>query len=216
MYINTILFDLDGTIADTLPLIKKTYARVFEEMNIPWGNDDVMKMIGLPLRDIGRIMAGMGKEDEFFNNYQKQYRLLHHNYIKAFPGIKDMLHQLNDMDFSLGIVTSKSKTGADLTLSSVNLDKFFSIIVTVDDTDKHKPNPEPVLYAMKKLGKTPQESAYVGDSPFDIESGNRAGVTTIAVGWGMAPIDKLLEHSPTYSVNTVKELTKLLLSLAGY
>src|SRR5690554_6323500 len=128
MSVNTVLFDLDGTIADTLSLIKKTYAKVFEEMQIPWGNDDVMKMIGLPLREIGRIMAGMGKEDEFFDNYQKQYRILHHNFIKVFPGTKEMLNELKANSFSLGIVTSKSKVGADLTLESINLVDYFNII----------------------------------------------------------------------------------------
>jgi len=213
MLINTILFDLDGTVADTLPLIKKTYARVFEEMNIPWGNDDVMKMIGLPLREIGRIMAGCGKEDEFFNNYQKHYQVFHQNYIKVFPGIREMLHQLKEKDFSLGVVTSKGRYGADLTLSAIQLKDFFPIIVTVDDTEKHKPHPDPVLFALQKLNKRPAEAVYVGDSPFDIEAGNRAGVTTIAVSWGMADKDELLQHDPTYSVDTPAELLNLILSL---
>lgn len=214
MSINTVLFDLDGTVADTLPLIKKTYAKVFEEMQIPWGDDDVMKMIGLPLREIGGLMAGIGKEEIFFENYQKHYRILHQNYIGNFPGIEEVLQQLQEQSFSLGIVTSKSKVGADLTLSSVRLGGYFSVLVTVDDTDKHKPNPEPVLCALEKLDKTPEEAVFIGDSPFDIVAGNRAGVTTIAVTWGMATADALEEHHPSFIVATREELLERILSLA--
>lgn len=215
MPIKAVLFDLDGTIADTLPLIKKTYAKVFEEMNIPWGNDDVMKMIGLPLREIGGIMAGIGKEEEFFNNYQKQYRELHHNYIKVFPGTREMLINLQEKGLPLGIVTSKSKVGADLTLSSINLAKYFAAVVTVDDTLKHKPDPEPVLLGAEKLGVKPDQAVFVGDSPYDIVAGNRAGVTTIAVSWGMASLEDLKEHSPGYLVTTREELLELIISLSN-
>jgi pyrophosphatase PpaX len=158
-------------------------------------------------------MAGMGKEDEFFDNYQKHYRGLHHNYIKVFPGIKELLKKLLEKSFSLGIVTSKSKVGADLTIASINLGDCFSVITTVDDTDQHKPHPEPVLHALKKLGKTPVEAIYVGDSPFDIEAGNRAGVTTIAVSWGMATVAELKKHNPTFCVDTSEDLLKLIFSL---
>lgn len=215
MAINTVLFDLDGTVADTLPLIKKTYAKVFEEMHIPWGDDDVMKMIGLPLREIGGIMAGVGKEDEFFRNYQKQYRILHHNFIGVFPGIEEMLSTLHEKSFSLGLVTSKSKIGADLTLSSIDLGNYFSLVVTVDDTIKHKPNPEPVLLALEKFNKTPDEAVFIGDSPYDIMSGNRAEVTTIAVTWGMATVYELQKHNPTFCVDTREELLDVILSLAS-
>jgi len=214
MSINTILFDLDGTIADTLPLIKETYVKVFEDMHIPWGDDDVMKMIGLPLREIGGIMAGIGKEDEFFHNYQRQYRKLHHNYIGVFSGIEKMLSILQEKSFSLGIVTSKSKIGADLTLSSVNLGNYFPLVVTVDDTKKHKPNPDPVLLALEKLNRTPEEAIYVGDSPFDIMAGNRAGVITIAVTWGMATVNELQKHNPNFCVDSREELLDVILSLA--
>ncbi len=214
MPINTVLFDLDGTVADTLPLIRHTYGKVFEEMGIPWGNDDVMKLIGLPLKDIGRIMAGMGKEDDFFKNYQKHYRLLHRKYIGIFPGMAEILHRLQQQGFNIGIVTSKSRYGAQLTLSSIKLIHYFSIIVTVDDTDKHKPHPEPILYALEKLDKTPEESIYVGDSPFDIISGNQAGVTTIAVTWGMASKTDLLEHHPQIIVETREELFQQITNLA--
>ncbi|MCR6545635.1 HAD family hydrolase [Dehalobacterium formicoaceticum] len=214
MTINTVLFDLDGTIANTLPVIKATYAKVFEEMNIPWGNDDVMKMIGLPLKEIGKVMAGAEKEDIFCTNYQKHFRSIHHHLIQLYPGIREVLIELQNNTFDLGIVTSKSKYGADLTLTATDLDNFFPLTVTVDDTSKHKPHPEPVFYALEKLQKTPQETIYVGDSPFDIMCGNKAGVTTIAVTWGMASFDELKEYHPDFFAETSDDLLKHILSLS--
>ncbi|MGI6679474.1 MAG: HAD family hydrolase [Dehalobacterium sp.] len=214
MTINTVLFDLDGTIANTLPVIRETYAKVFEEMNLPWGNDDVMKMIGLPLREIGKIVAGPDHAEDFFNLYQKHSARLHHQLVECYPGIKTMLFQLKKNNFDLGIVTSKTKKGADLTLTTTDLIEFFPLTVTVDDTLKHKPNPDPVLFALEKLQRAPQEAIFVGDSPFDIMCGNEAGVTTIAVTWGMARVDELKACKPTFIAGSSNNLYERILSLA--
>ncbi|ATW26395.1 HAD family hydrolase [Candidatus Formimonas warabiya] len=206
MSIDTVLFDLDGTVADSLPLIKRTYKEVFQEMHIPWGDDEVMKYIGLPLRQIGGMMAGLGKEEEFFETYQRHYRKLHDQYLGVFPGTREMLTVLREKGFSLGLVTSKSRYGAEMTLSLIDLGPFFSVVVTVDDTELHKPHPDPVLLALEKLKKAPPEAIFVGDSPFDIGAGNRAGVTTIAVTWGMAVKEELLKYRPSFTVDTREEL----------
>lgn len=211
MNINTILFDLDGTVTDSLPLIKRTYAKVFKEMDIPWGKDDVMNLIGLPLKDIGRQMAGVGKEDDFFDKYQKYYRLEHDQYMSLYSGTLQIIETLKNKGFTLGVVTSKSLYGTNKTLDFLDIDKYFSVIVTADDPIKHKPNPDPVLLALDKLDKKPKNAIYVGDSPFDIEAGNRAGVTTIAVTWGMATEEKLKEYDPTVVVHTREELLDYIL-----
>lgn len=210
MKINTILFDLDGTITDSLPLIRHTYFSVFQEMGIPWGDDDVMKIIGLPLREIGQIMAGAGKEDEFFNTYQKHYRNNHDKVMSLFPGTQEILNELREGGYVLGIVTSKSRYGSDMTLSLLDISDFFDVVITADDCEKHKPNPDPVLVALKKLRKANKQTVYIGDSPFDIEAGNRAGVTTIAVTWGMADKAELLKHAPNVIINSWGELTEWL------
>ncbi|MDD2496556.1 MAG: HAD-IA family hydrolase [Desulfitobacteriaceae bacterium] len=206
MRIDTALFDLDGTVTDSLPLIRRTYFSVFQEMCIPWGDEDVMKLIGLPLKEIGRIMAGAGKEDEFFDTYQRHYRETHDKLMDLFPGARKVLHELRQNRYALGIVTSKSRYGADMTLSLLDLNNFFDVVITADDSEKHKPNPDPVLVALKKLNKTAEKAVYVGDSPFDIMAGNGAGVTTIAVTWGMADKTELLKHNPNKIVDSWIEL----------
>jgi len=209
MVLDTVLFDLDGTIIDSLPLIKRTYYQVFKEMSIPWGKEDVMNLIGLPLKEIGRLMAGEGKKQEFFDTFQRYYTQSHNKYMKyirTFPDTIEMLSSLLERGYTLGVVTSKNRHGTDLILNHLHLKKFFMAVVTSDDTHWHKPHPQPVLYALNKLNKAHDQAVFIGDSPFDIESGNRAGVTTIAVTWGMANEKTLQDHHPKVIVHTQKEL----------
>ncbi|MGI6711262.1 MAG: HAD family hydrolase [Bacillota bacterium] len=206
MPIDTLLFDLDGTVTNSIPLIKNTYQLVFQEMGIPWGSDDVMKLIGLPLREIGRIMAGDGKEEDFYQAYQVHYRLLHHKYMSLFPGTVRLLTILKKKHYSLGIVTSKSRYGTEMTLSYLNIAHFFKVVVTADDTNLHKPHPEPVLFALDKIGKKPEQAAYIGDTPYDIAAGNRATTATVGVTWGMAGKNELEKQNPTIIVHSKSTL----------
>lgn len=206
MKIDTVLFDMDGTLTDSLPLIKKTYFEVFQAMGIPWGDDDVMKLIGLPLRQIGGMMAGEEKTEEFFEAYQTQYRLSHAGLMRLFPGTEELLQSLRQRNYALGVVTSKSRRGTDLTLDFLELNSFFDVVITVDDTKSHKPSPDPVLAALNRLGKKQEQAIFIGDSPFDILSGRSAGVATAAVSWGMASLSELREHKPTVCLQSWPEL----------
>jgi len=206
MKINTVLLDMDGTITDSLPLIRETFHTLFQEMGIPWGDDDVMKLIGLPLRQIGSMMAGEDRAEHFFSTYQERYRTRHAELMRLFPGTEDFLHTLRRQGHALGLVTAKSRRGTDLTLDFLQIRNFFDVIVTVEDSPEHKPSPAPVLTALEKLGRTREQTIFIGDSPFDIQSGNRAGVVTAAVSWGMASLSQLREHNPTLCIQSWPEL----------
>ena len=206
MKIDTVLFDLDGTVTDSLPLIKKTYFSVFQKMGIPWGDDDVMKLIGLPLRQIGAMMAGEENADAFFETYQGEYRRNHAQLMQLFPGTEDLILTLRRQKYSLGVVTSKSRRGTDLTLDFLNIAACFDVVITVDDTSAHKPSPEPVWAALNHLDKKREQAIFIGDSPFDILSGRRAGVATGAVAWGMASLAELREQRPTICLQSWPEL----------
>lgn len=210
--LKTVLFDLDGTLTNSLPLIRRTYVKVFEEMNIEWGEDDVMRLIGLPLREIGHQFAGSERVEEFFNRYQHFYRREHDNCMEVFPGTVEMLAQLKP-NYTLGIVTSKSRVGTEMTLDFLQLKHYFKAVITADDVEHHKPHRQPVEKALSLLNAAAENSVFIGDSPFDIESGNNASVTTIAVTWGMASIEELKKFNPNHVVNNQKQLTSLLLKL---
>ncbi|WP_366922399.1 HAD-IA family hydrolase [Metallumcola ferriviriculae] len=211
--LTTILFDLDGTVTNSLPLIKQTYAKVFKEMGLNWGNDDVMRLIGLPLKEIGRQFAGELRVEEFFDRYQYFYRREHNRCMEVYPGTEELLNQLGKQ-FTLAIVTSKSKVGTEMTLDFLKLKNKFSVVITADDVEKHKPDPEPVEKALASLDAHPDEAVFIGDSPFDIVSGNNAGVTTIAVSWGMADAAELNTHLPNYLVSSREQLSVVIEKIA--
>lgn len=209
MKTKAVLFDLDGTLVDSLPLIVRTYRKVFDEMNIPWGNDDVVKMIGLPLKDIGRHFAG--ERGQFFEErYQHHYHQDHDRFLKLFPGTLELLEQLRRRGVRLGIVTSKGKPGASRAVAFTGLGCFMDVIVTAHDVLKHKPDPEPLLYALKFLGAEAGRSIFVGDSKFDIQTGQNAGTCTLGVTWGLENREDLERIRPDGLIDRWEELVEYL------
>ncbi|MTI80228.1 MAG: HAD-IA family hydrolase [Firmicutes bacterium] len=210
MKINTVLFDLDGTLANSLPLIRNTFQRVFDEMNIDWGDDEVMGWIGRPLKDIGIHFAGEDRQPDFFKLYQEYYAIDHDHYTTVYPGTMEMLKQLEDGGYTMGVVTSKTTKVAQRSIEYLGIDKYIQVLIGVNDVDKHKPQPEPLYAALEKLNRTTKQAAYVGDSPFDILAAKAAGTLAIAVPWGMAERNVLENHKPDYILNNWDELISLI------
>ena len=206
MKTEAVLFDLDGTLVDSLPLIVRTYRQVFSDMNIPWGNDDVVKMIGLPLKDIGSHFVG-DRESRFEELYQQYYHRDHDLFTRLFPGTLAMLELLKKRGVKLGIVTSKGKPGTSRTAAFTGLDCFMDVVVTAHDVLKHKPDPEPLFKALGFLGTQAGRSIYVGDSSFDILTGQNAGVCTLGVTWGLGSRDELERLRPDGLIDRWGELT---------
>jgi pyrophosphatase PpaX len=190
METEAVLFDLDGTLVDSLPLIFRTYRQVFDEMGIPWNENSLEKMIGLPLKDIGRYFTGK-EESRFEELYQFYY---HHDldrYTRLYPGTMAILSNLEKRKIKLGIVTSKGKPGTTRTAAFTGLDRFMDVIITAHDVSRHKPDPEPLLHAVQLLGAHVSRTIYIGDSSFDILTGRNAGARTLGVTWGLASREEL-------------------------
>lgn len=190
-----VLFDLDGTLVDTIPLIVKTYRSVFNEMAIPWGDNDVVKWIGLPLKDIGLHFAGEN-EPRFYELYQYHYHLEHDRMTRLHPGTEEILAVLKERGLKLGIVTSKGRPVTLRTIAHTGLDRFMDVVVTAHDVAKHKPDPEPLLKALQLLDTEAAHALYVGDSKYDILTGRRAGAGAIAVTWGLGEREELQQFGP--------------------
>ncbi|SHF34566.1 pyrophosphatase PpaX [Desulforamulus putei DSM 12395] len=208
MAIHTVLFDLDGTLIDSLPLIRRTYEKVFAEMNIPWGDAEVMKHIGLPLADIAKTFAGEDRYLEFFKLYQHHYALEHDALTKTFPGTMEMLEALKASGIRLGIVTSKTRRVALRSIGFLGIDRYMEAVVAVEDVTRHKPQPDPIFKALELMQAPVETAAYIGDSPFDIISANRAGVTSIGVTWGMSGREELVRHGPDYILEKWEDLIR--------
>lgn len=205
MKTQAVLFDLDGTLVDSLPLIVRTYRQVFYEMDIPWGNDDVVKMIGLPLKDIGRRFVGEAAP-AFEERYQYYYHRDHDLYTHLFPDTLEMLENLKGQGLQLGIVTSKGKPGATRTAAFTKLDRYMDVVVTAHDVVKHKPDPEPLLAALATLHTQAGRSIFIGDSSYDILTGKNAGCRALGVTWGLDSRAKLEKLSPAGIIERWEEL----------
>lgn len=212
MSVKTVLFDLDGTLINSLPLIRLTFKKVFADFGIPWANGEVLKTIGLPLREVAEHYTP-GRVEEFLEKYTEYQSTKHKEFTKLYPGTLETLAIIKTTGYRTGVVTSKRKESAAAGMTLTGLNGYVEIAVAVEDAAKPKPNPEPVLKALGLLSTQPEEAVYVGDSWYDVLAGKHAGVTTVGVTWGMATRDQLEEHSPDFIVDTWEEFLATLSGL---
>lgn len=209
MKISVALFDLDGTLVNSLPFIIDTYKLVFDKLNLPWAGGKVARWIGRPLIEIAGYFAGKRKE-EFLKSYEYYYNLDLEQNISLFPGTLEILEHLRAKGMRLGIVTSKGRNGTERTVKATGLDSYMKVIVTAQDVSIHKPFPEPILEALRLLGALPQQAFYVGDSFLDVEAGKKAGVTTLAVTWGITAREELARLAPDGLLESWADLEKFI------
>jgi len=131
--------------------------------------------------------------------------------LRPIEGISGLLERLADAGVRIGVVSSKKTDYLDLGLDRLGLGSWVDVLVGADDTERHKPGPEPLLYAAGLLDAKPSRCVYVGDAVTDVVAGRAAGMATIAVTWGAATVDDLAEAGPTAVVSSVAELAEQLL-----
>lgn len=204
-----VIFDLDGTLSDSVAMILKSSESTHQKMNLPWERDAVSAFIGRPLMETAACFAP-GREAEYIENFGEFNMIYMPKMIKPFPGVPTLLARLQERGCQLGIVTSRHQWGADWSVEILGLDGCFGVVCGVEATSKHKPDAEPALFALQKLGISPDEAVFVGDAPVDIACGKAAGMATIGVGWGVAG-PSLKAAEPDYFVQDVNELSRLLL-----
>jgi pyrophosphatase PpaX len=204
-----LLFDLDGTLIDSLPVIRQTFEHVYKEMGLPWEAEQIMETVGLPLIEVCRRFGGE-RQQEMFDRYLHYQEAIHDQQIRGFPGAAECLAELKRKNYSLGVVTAKRRRLALRGLRLSGMADFFSVVVAMEDTTRHKPDPEPVLKAMAELNADPLFTVFIGDSPFDIAAGKNAGVKTIGVTWGMAKEERLLAHQPEFLATNWEQLLQYL------
>lgn len=205
---STVLFDLDGTLIDSVDLIIDSYHHTFRQHGLALtSREELIEGIGTPLVAVfGRMTDQRAEIDAWIATY-REFNLAHHDTrIRAFPGVVDMVKRIHGKGRTLGVVTSKNNAGARRGLRLVGLEDLMSVVVGADDVTRHKPDPEPVERALTSLGVAPANAIFVGDSHHDVASGKAAGVRTIAVSWGPISRDRLALAEPDYLCGTVEEL----------
>ncbi len=204
------LFDADGTLFDTTEMIWRCFEHSFKHFNKPMVSQDmVYSNIGLPLR--GQLEVYLGEvTDQFFEDYKKVhmgYQLsIFRDYIRLFPGVAETVQLLKLKGKKLGVVSSRLKPSLEMFLLETKILGLFDVIISPEETLKHKPNPEPALKAMEMLGcSEPSEGLFVGDASFDIECGASAGTDTAFVNWSRCD-SQTFAVKPTYVITAMKEL----------
>jgi pyrophosphatase PpaX len=206
-----VLFDLDGTLVDTGPIILASMqhaTRIVLDREIP----------------ARELMAGVGggglahqmrtidaqRADDLVRVYIEHNAPLHES-IEAFPGILELLDDLRAQGRKLALVTAKRRAAVELAFRAVPIQEYFDTVVTSEETDHHKPHPAPLLLALERLDADPAVSVYIGDSPFDMQAALAAGLSAIAVTWGgIHETKSLIAEGPDVVVDGSAELGRAL------
>lgn len=190
MNYKAILFDLDGTLLDSVQMIVDVMSEALKSMGIDVDDVALRHAIGLPLTVQARHFAH-GREQEFSNTYRDIYIRELSKEAQLFPGSIEMLSTLRSQGYLTGVVTSKTARGAARAIETTGIASMFDCVITADDVTHYKPAPEPLIKAMDKLGVTAEESLYVGDSAFDVDMARSAGARVVAISWGARTHEEL-------------------------
>jgi pyrophosphatase PpaX len=204
----TVLFDLDGTLVDSIELIVRSAEHAFASRpgRRP-SRSQIQAGIGRPL------LAQFGEFTESPEDLAaciaayREYQMAHHDALTTiYDGVIGVVERLHAAGCTLGVVTSKIEPLAHRALRHVGLDHLFSLVVGLESTTRHKPEPDPILFALGRLRASPASTAYVGDTPFDVLAARAAGVSGIAVTWGACDAQTLASHKPDSLVHSPEEL----------
>jgi pyrophosphatase PpaX len=202
-----ILFDLDGTVIDSGAIILASMRHATREvLGREYTDAELMATVGGPGLEAQMAALAPDRVEELVSVYRAHNEPLHDE-LECCAGMDDVLVRLKEQGRRLGIVTAKRRVTVELAFATVPLGHLFDTVVGGDETKAHKPDPEPLLLALERLGASPDESAYVGDSPFDIRAAKAAGMHAIAVTWGrIHDREPLVAEEPDAVVDTAEEL----------
>lgn len=205
-----VLFDLDGTLADTVELILTCFRHTMRtHLGTVPHDDRWLSGIGTPLPvQISEFARDEAERAEMLATYVAFQGTIHDSMVTAFPGVDPMLDEFRRRGSALGVVTSKATGIARRTMEVCGLADRFDVVVCGDQVERGKPDPEPVLKAMESLGvgADPARVVFVGDSPHDLKAGRAAGVRTAAVSWGPIRRPVLEREAPDYFLERMEDL----------
>jgi pyrophosphatase PpaX len=179
-----VLFDLDGTVIDSGAIILASMRHAAETVvGGEWTDAQLMQAVGGPGLEAQMLELDPNKVDELVRVY-REHNEPAHDTLECCDGMDVVLAELKERGHRLGIVTAKRRLTVDLAFRRLPLEHLFETVVGGDETEQHKPHPAPLLLALERLGASPGETVYVGDSPFDMQAAKAAGTYAIGVSWG--------------------------------
>ncbi len=217
MALRAALFDFDGTLVDTTELIYQSMRHAAGEV---LGREDLprevlLANVGQPLPRQMELLDAE-RAEALLESYRLHNNEHHDSLIGEFPGVEGSLARLRSGGVKIAVVTSKRLPSVEMALKRFpGLGEVVDRFVTMEDTEEHKPHPDPLLKGLELLGVPKEEAAYVGDSPFDVAAAKAAGVKSVAVSWGAFSEDTLRSAEPDHLVPDVDSAVDVLLEMAG-
>lgn len=210
--VQTIIFDLDGTVADTLPDIVYAVSHTLEQVGCPPQPEEfIRKSIGGGAKNLIKKALGEDKKDLFdstlqmFTEYYKEHAAVR---TTLYPGVKEIFDYYHGKK-KMAIATFKAKEGTMAILEHFDLLGYFDMVVTVSDVKKAKPDPECIQMILDKLGDNPGQAMLVGDTLTDMQTGKNAGVVTCAVTYGYGELEDIKNSSPDYIIDSFDQLKEI-------
>ena len=214
--INTILWDFDGTLLNTNDVILESWQHTYEHY---YGKrmpvEHITKCFGEPLLvTMAREFPDVPPRDsaEVYREYQKD---IAYTWAKSIPGVFELVEYLKNKGYKQCIVTSRTTESTLRYLDLFDKKDLFDGMVTCDDTEKHKPEPEPILLGLEKMKSAKDEALMIGDGVFDVKCANNAGVKSVLVGWRITDTDNAVIEDAVhdFETETPENLKKLIESL---
>jgi pyrophosphatase PpaX len=202
-----VLFDLDGTVIDSGAIILASMRHAAREvLGAAPPDEELMAAVGGPGLEAQMHALAPDRVEELVDVYRAHNEPLHDELV-CCAGIDEVLVRLKEEGRRIGIVTAKRRQTVELAFATVPLGHLFETVVGGDETERHKPDPEPLLLALERLGARAGDAAYVGDAPFDVKAAKAAGVFSVAVTWGgIHSRERLEAEGPDALVETAEDL----------
>ncbi|MBP5677470.1 MAG: HAD family hydrolase [Bacteroidales bacterium] len=206
--------DFDGTLADTQPLIVSSLQRTIGELHLPLRTDDECRsIIGLPLKECFTTLLGV--DDAMAERCCDVYRRVfdednHPGTVVLFPHVLDTIKKMRDIGMLLAICSSRGRPTLDGFVQSFALEDYVDMVVSANDVQHGKPNPEPVEKILSALQVKAEEAMVVGDANYDILMGRNAGCRTCGVTYGNQGAEELLAAGADCLIDDFAELVEVI------
>jgi haloacid dehalogenase superfamily, subfamily IA, variant 3 with third motif having DD or ED/haloacid dehalogenase superfamily, subfamily IA, variant 1 with third motif having Dx(3-4)D or Dx(3-4)E len=205
-----ILFDFDGTLADTLPVCFYSFQKVFLTYDKRELSDqEIMTMFGPS--EVGIIQQNLSDQarmNEAIDDFYKYYEREHVRLANVNKDVDELIQRIHGKGILTGIVTGKARRSYEISVKHLFPNDWFQVSITGDDVENPKPHPEGILKAMKLLGVSSDETLFVGDSDADIEAGIKANVKTVGVNWLKHSHGSRFIHQPDYEYSSIPDFIR--------
>lgn len=209
--INTILFDYDGTLMDTNEVVLQSWQHTFRTIRGYEEDPEVIRQtFGEPLvMTLAKLFpeTPVEKSLDIYRTFQRE---VFTDFVEVFSGMFELLEELKHQGYKLGLVTSRTKDTTWAGLEHYGMDKYFDAVITAGDTDKHKPDPAPILITLDRMGSLPEEAIMVGDTMFDLLCAQNAGVKSVIVDWSVTMTTDEKKQAD-YVIKSAEDLLNILI-----